>query len=124
LKGNNTILAALIVVTVLVVLGFRSFSPGSMPDTPPAVARSGDFGSLGPGDISARVRVIQRLGRRGRLNEANDEAQRLMALAPDFDARRWVTQAYNGVRRADEREDDIRLLVSLGLPAQRARKQP
>ncbi len=73
-------------------------------------------GELSHAEISARVRLISRLGRKGRRNEANQEAVLIMQRVPEFSARDWVTDAYLGVRRKDEREENIRLLVSLGLP--------
>ncbi len=96
---------------VLALLSLAWWHPGE-----PDVVRVG--GELSHAEVSARVRLIARLGRKGRFNEANHEAVLLMQRAPEFSARKWVTDAYLGIRREDEREENIRLLVSLGLPEQ------
>jgi len=75
--------------------------------------------AISSAEVGARVRLIARLGRKGRLNEANKEAVLLMQRVPTFSAREWVTDTYLGVRREPEREENIRLLVSLGLPEHR-----
>lgn len=96
-------------------LGFAAWSPDGQDVDRGSQATSLDK-DASAGEISARVRVVQRLAQQGRFNEANAEAQKLMQRAPLFSVRRWVTDAYEGIRREDEREENIRLLVSVGLP--------
>lgn len=104
---------------VIAIAGLAWWSPAERGTS--AIARKNN--SATPSDVSARVRLIARLGRSGRLNEANREVHLLMQRTPAFSAREWVTEAYQGVRRADDREEYIRLLVSLGLP-EHPRHQP
>ena len=107
------ILIAVITTVSLGALAFWSPDDTYIDVQPIAQIPAAEVSSAG---IDARVRLIQRYARQGRLNDANEEARALMARAPKFSVRRWVMDAYAGIRREDELESDIRLLVGAGLP--------
>jgi len=64
----------------------------------------------------ARARLVARLARSGRIDEARREARELMASEPAFRARPWVEATYHGVRRPQELESDITTLRQAGIP--------
>jgi len=106
-----------VLALLFVIVGTREAA-----DSPPPVSSGASApaplvrAALSYAQVSARARLIGRLARKGLRNDATREAAALLRGAPGFSAREWVERTYGGVKRDEDREAEVRLLVGLGLP--------